>query len=65
LEDISVRGLRDIALTGGDVLQATKRTAGPWLRQCLESVWLSVALGELANQQEVLLDYVRKAWNEQ
>ncbi|NOJ68998.1 CCA tRNA nucleotidyltransferase [Paenibacillus alvei] len=65
LEDISVRGLRDIALTGGEVLQATKRTAGPWLRQCLESVWLSVALGELANQQEVLLDYVRKAWNEQ
>lgn len=65
LEEIPVRGLRDIALTGGDVLQATQRTAGPWLRQCLESVWLSVALGELANQREVLLDYVRKAWNEQ
>ncbi|WP_260612145.1 CCA tRNA nucleotidyltransferase [Paenibacillus popilliae] len=65
LEDIPVRGLRDIALTGSDVLQDTERMAGPWLRQCLEQVWLSVALGELANEREALLDYVRKAWNEQ
>lgn len=64
LDNITVRRLQDIALAGTDILQATTRPAGPWLRQCLESIWLSVALGDIDNEKKTLLEYVRKAWNE-
>ena len=64
LEDIPVRRLQDIALTGSDLLQAAGRVAGPWLRHSLEAAWLAVALQEVPNEREALLKYAVKEWKE-
>lgn len=64
LEHITVRSLQDIALKGTDLLQITTRSAGPWLRQCLEAIWIAVALGDINNERTALLKYVREVWNE-
>lgn len=64
LEDIAVRRLQDIALTGSDLLQAAGRAAGPWLRRSLEAAWLAIALQEVPNEREALLKYAVKEWKE-
>ncbi|MCY9515806.1 [cytidine(C)-cytidine(C)-adenosine (A)]-adding enzyme, partial [Paenibacillus apiarius] len=64
LEDIAVRRLQDIALTGSELLQAAGRAAGPWLRRSLEAAWLAVALQEVPNEREALLKYAVKEWKE-
>ncbi|MEC0104518.1 HD domain-containing protein, partial [Paenibacillus thiaminolyticus] len=62
LQRIAVRRLPDIALTGGDLLQAAERPAGPWLREALEAAWLAVALGDVPNERDALRKYVQKEW---
>ncbi|MFD3273468.1 CCA tRNA nucleotidyltransferase [Paenibacillus dendritiformis] len=62
LQRITVRRLPDIALTGGDLLQAAARPAGPWLREALEAAWLAVALGDVPNERDKLRKYVEKEW---
>lgn len=56
LEDIPAAELSELAVTGQELLQELKIKGGPWLGQLLNLLLEKVALGELANEKQTLLD---------
>ncbi|WP_028593561.1 CCA tRNA nucleotidyltransferase [Paenibacillus assamensis] len=60
LSTMPVRQLSDLAIKGRDILEASERPAGPWVRASLEHIWLQVAIDTLPNEHDALMNVVRK-----
>ncbi|MBD8497589.1 CCA tRNA nucleotidyltransferase [Paenibacillus sp. CAU 1523] len=60
LNAMPVRQLSDLAIKGRDILEASERPAGPWVRANLEHIWIKVAVGALPNERDALMNVVRK-----
>ncbi|TVX92919.1 CCA tRNA nucleotidyltransferase [Paenibacillus agilis] len=60
LEAMPARQLSDLAIKGRDILAASDRPAGPWIRAILERVWLEVAIGALPNERDALMNEATK-----
>lgn len=56
--EVQVHTLKDLAVSGGEVLQATGRKGGPWLGELMRELQLAVAAGELPNERQSLLEHV-------
>ncbi|UHA76228.1 CCA tRNA nucleotidyltransferase [Paenibacillus sp. 481] len=65
LDDIPVRSLRDLAISGTDILQMTSRPSGSWLKSLLEAAWMAIALKELPNDRIRLLKWIEHRLEEQ
>lgn len=58
--EVPVNTLKELAVSGGEVLQAIGRKGGPWLGELMRELLLQVAAGELSNDRRSLLKYVKK-----
>lgn len=56
LKEMPVTGIRELAVSGSDLLTLTSRQGGPWLGRVMDWLMLEVALGRCANRKEELLD---------
>ncbi|EOS57541.1 CCA tRNA nucleotidyltransferase [Paenibacillus barengoltzii] len=56
--EVQVHTLKELAISGGDVLQAAGRKGGPWLSELLKQLLIAVAAGELSNDRATLLKHV-------
>ncbi|MGG6309547.1 CCA tRNA nucleotidyltransferase [Paenibacillus macerans] len=56
--EVPLHTLPELAVNGGEVLQITGRKGGPWLGELMKELLLAVAVGELPNERQVLLDHV-------
>jgi tRNA nucleotidyltransferase (CCA-adding enzyme) len=54
--EMPIHQFAELAINGHDLLQATGKKAGPWLRETLEYLYHQVALGRLANERAVLTE---------
>lgn len=59
-----VHSLRDLAINGGDVIRFTGNKGGPWLGDLMDRLLLQVALGEVKNERETLLEQAKVVVNE-
>ncbi|WP_028544286.1 CCA tRNA nucleotidyltransferase [Paenibacillus taiwanensis] len=60
--ELAVRELKDLAISGKDVLKLIARPAGSWVKACLESIWLDVALGNVENNVYMLQQHLERKW---
>jgi tRNA nucleotidyltransferase (CCA-adding enzyme) len=56
LEDIPVTTLKQLKISGRDLTSQMQRDAGPWVKEHLGRLLQLVAIGELQNQKEALLE---------
>ncbi|WP_234414159.1 CCA tRNA nucleotidyltransferase [Paenibacillus sp. CAA11] len=52
---VQVQELKDLAVTGGDVLTVLERRGGPWLGKLMKELLHAVAAGDIPNERETLL----------
>ncbi|GAA0135514.1 CCA tRNA nucleotidyltransferase [Paenibacillus sp. YSY-4.3] len=57
--DVPVHELKELAIRGGDVLAALGERGGPWLGELMKRLLQIVAVGDVPNEKESLLDYVK------
>jgi tRNA nucleotidyltransferase (CCA-adding enzyme) len=55
LEEIPLDHLSELAVSGADLVSGLQRPAGPWVGETLRMLYEKVALGELANEKDILL----------
>lgn len=53
--ELPIKSIRDLAITGKDVLQALDQKPGPWLGKLLKQIEESVVLGKIPNTKEILI----------
>ncbi|WP_410055659.1 CCA tRNA nucleotidyltransferase [Paenibacillus sp.] len=56
--EVQVHTLKELAVSGGEVLQAAGRKGGPWLSELMRELLLAAASGELPNDRRSLLEHV-------
>lgn len=56
--EVQVHTLKELAISGGEVLQTAGRKGGPWLSELLKQLLIAVAAGELPNDRLTLLKHV-------
>jgi tRNA nucleotidyltransferase (CCA-adding enzyme) len=59
LGEVPITELRELAVTGNEVKAAVGAKGGPWLGTMLQELLVRVALGELPNEREPLLEAAR------
>lgn len=55
-KSMPARSISELSMDGKDLLHYTRRKAGPWMRETINYLLVRVALGELPNQKEILLE---------
>ncbi|AZK47203.1 CCA tRNA nucleotidyltransferase [Paenibacillus lentus] len=56
---VPVHDLKELAIRGGDVLTTLGLKGGPWLGELMKRLLLLVAVGDVPNEKEALLEYVK------
>ncbi|WP_201318774.1 CCA tRNA nucleotidyltransferase [Paenibacillus sp. EPM92] len=64
LAEMPVARLRDLAVTGQEVLEALQGKAGPWTGKLLQALLRQAALGSLPNRKEALIQAARELYGE-
>lgn len=59
-QSLSIKSIRDLAVTGKDIMFELERKPGPWLGEILKELELAVVLGNLNNEKELLLLEAKK-----
>ena len=59
-QSLSIKSIRDLAVTGKDIMLELERKPGPWLGEILKELELAVVLGNLNNEKELLLLEAKK-----
>ncbi|NEU28210.1 CCA tRNA nucleotidyltransferase [Paenibacillus polymyxa] len=52
--------IKDLNITGNELVQAMNRPGGPWLGQLMEQLLQAVACGDIPNETETLLQEVKR-----
>lgn len=55
-KELPVRSLSDLMVNGRDLITHYDKKPGPWIRQTLNHLLISVALGKLPNEKQILLE---------
>lgn len=58
--EMGVYTLKELALTGADLLRLTGRRGGPWLGKAMNRLLYEVATGQLDNKQDILIEAAKK-----
>ncbi|WP_181592918.1 CCA tRNA nucleotidyltransferase [Paenibacillus sp. YN15] len=61
LNGLKVRELKELALTGGELIAASGRSAGPWVGAAMSRLLRLAAVGRVANIKQELLEAALKA----
>ena len=59
-EEIIIHAPNQLSITGKDVLEATQKQGGSWLGLFLKKITYLVAVGDLSNEKEILLEAASK-----
>ncbi|MDU5949631.1 MAG: CCA tRNA nucleotidyltransferase, partial [Paenibacillus macerans] len=62
--EVRAHALSELAVSGKDVLELTGQKGGPWLGELMKQLLLSVAAGEVHNDKQALLEYVKAGLSE-
>ncbi|MDU7474471.1 MAG: CCA tRNA nucleotidyltransferase [Paenibacillus macerans] len=62
--EVRAHALSELAVSGKDVLELTGQKGGPWLGELIKQLLLSVAAGEVHNDKQALLEYVKAGLSE-
>lgn len=66
--EVRAHALSDLEISGKDVLELTGKKGGPWLGELMKRLLISAAAGEIHNDKQALLDYVKagvsEAWKQ-
>ncbi|MDT3426784.1 tRNA nucleotidyltransferase (CCA-adding enzyme) [Paenibacillus forsythiae] len=60
LDEMPVRGLAGLAVTGGDLAAALDRRPGPWLGELLQALLLEAAAGAVPNDRTALINEAKR-----
>lgn len=52
--------IKDLNITGTELVQAMNRSGGPWLGQMMEQLLQAVACGDIPNETETLLQEAKR-----
>lgn len=63
--EIKVHGAADLAVTAGEIMEASGRKGGPWLGQLMKELVELTAIGELENDKQVLLQALKERLNDE
>ncbi|WP_068617183.1 CCA tRNA nucleotidyltransferase [Paenibacillus tuaregi] len=61
---VPLHQVKELALTGTDVLEAAGRPGGPWLSILMKKLLLAAAVGDVANEHVELIEEVKRMVNE-
>jgi len=64
MKEMPVKSLKQLAISGNDLQQALSRKAGPWMSAMLKRLLYAAAAGEVANEQDKLIE-LSILWNEE
>lgn len=64
MEEMPVKSLKQLAISGIDLQQALSRKAGPWMSAMLKRLLYAAAAGEVANEKDKLIR-LSILWNEE
>ncbi|CAM2797262.1 CCA tRNA nucleotidyltransferase [Paenibacillus sediminis] len=62
-EHVTVKHVKDLAVTGKEVLQELSIPAGPWLGNLLQQLLFDVAAGQVPNDKQQLLEQAKRVMN--
>ncbi|MGX6977743.1 CCA tRNA nucleotidyltransferase [Vagococcus elongatus] len=57
-DGLTIHSLKDLSISGADILASTKKKPGPWVGELLEEVEEKVILKDLPNDSQRLMQYV-------
>lgn len=60
LEEMQIQSLKDLAVTGNELVQALGKRGGPWLGELLGQLLLLAAAGQINNDKESLIDEAKR-----
>lgn len=63
LDEMNVRNLKDLQVTGNELLQVLERRGGPWLGKVLQHLLVKTAVGDLPNDKDKLIEEARRVMN--
>ena len=58
-EELPIKSIRELAVTGNDVMTGLDKKPGPWLGKLLKELELKVVLGNIDNNKESLLEIAK------
>lgn len=56
----SLQQMKDLRVTGGELLAELNRRSGPWLGKLMQRLLLAAACGDIANEKERLIDEAKR-----
>ncbi|KOP63807.1 tRNA nucleotidyltransferase [Bacillus sp. FJAT-18019] len=59
-QDLLIRSLKDLAITGSELLEALGKSGGPWLGELLGQLLEKAAAGDINNDKESLIDEAKR-----
>lgn len=59
-EQMTIHRLKELGMTGSEVMQATKLPAGSWLGELLQQLLLAVAAGTVQNDKDSLIEEIKR-----
>ncbi|WP_370872430.1 CCA tRNA nucleotidyltransferase [Paenibacillus zeirhizosphaerae] len=59
-DDTSIQQMKDLNITGNDLLGALNRRGGPWLGELMTRLLLAAACGDIANEKEQLIEEAKR-----
>lgn len=59
-EQMTVHHLKELGITGREVLQVSHHPAGPWLGELLQHLLLTVAAGSIQNDKDSLIEEIKR-----
>ncbi|SMF87312.1 tRNA nucleotidyltransferase (CCA-adding enzyme) [Paenibacillus uliginis N3/975] len=63
LNTMNVRSLKDLQVTGSELLQALERRGGPWMGKVLQLLLVKTAAGFLPNDKDNLIEEAKRVMN--
>ncbi|WP_054957614.1 CCA tRNA nucleotidyltransferase [Paenibacillus dakarensis] len=60
LEEMPVQSLKDLTLTGNEILQALNRRGGPWMGKVLQQLLFQTAAGLFPNERDRLIEEAKQ-----
>ncbi|WP_347272249.1 CCA tRNA nucleotidyltransferase [Paenibacillus sp. N3/727] len=63
LNAMNVRSLKDLQVTGTELLQALERRGGPWMGKVLQQLLVKTAAGFLPNDKDNLIEEAKRVMN--
>lgn len=58
LRQVPIRSPKELAVDGHDLQRLFNRSPGPWIKNCLDKVFLAVIKGDVANEQKAIFSYL-------